>query len=155
MSVTESMARAELDPLPCTGGRARRLTRRMTAFYEGYLREVGLRLPQYSLLMHLDVEPQSLQHLAERMDMDRTTLTRALKPLAAADWVVPSAGGDARQRLFALTASGLSKRAEAHAVWADAQRALEAVLSREFTAELNSRLEDALERLRPALPPEN
>jgi len=154
MAVDPSRA-SGLEPLPCTGARARRLTRRMTAFYEAYLREVGLRLPQYSLLMHLTRDPQSLQHLAERMDMDRTTLTRALKPLTAAGWVVQGVGDDARLRLFALTESGRAKRSEAHALWAAAQQALEAVLSRDFTAELNARLEEALERLRPALPPEN
>lgn len=155
MTVIDSAVSPDLDPLPCTGARARRLTRRMTAFYEVYLRQVGLRLPQYSLLMHLDREPQSLQRLAERMDMDRTTLTRALKPLASAGWVEQGAGDDARLRLFALTEAGLGKRAQAHAAWAVAQRALEDVLDRDFTARLNAQLEDALERLRPALPPEN
>jgi len=146
---------ADLEPLPCTGARARRLTRRMTAFYEGYLRSVGLRLPQYSLLQHLSTRPRTLQQLAERMETDRTTLTRALKPLVAAGWVVPSAGEDARQRLFALSSAGEHKRAAARAVWAEAQTALEIVLSRDFTARLNAQLEEALARLRPALPPEN
>jgi len=144
-----------LPPLPCTGARARRLTRRMTAFYEGYLREVGLRLPQYSLLMHLTRAPQSLLHLAERMDMDRTTLTRALKPLVEAGWVVRHASDDARQRLYALSDSGRQKRDQAQTVWVEAQLALETVLGRDFTAELNAQLEAALERLRPALSPEN
>jgi len=142
-------------PLPCTGARLRRLTRRTTGFYEHFLRAEGLRLPQYSLLMHLSDSPQALQPLAERMDMDRTTLTRALKPLVASGWVAQSAGTDARQHLFALTAAGQAKRASAQAVWADAQRALEAVLSRDFVAALNRTLEDALARLKPALPPEN
>lgn len=155
MTDAQSAPPPDADPLPCTGARARRLTRRMTAFYEHHLRRVGLRLPQYSLLMHLSVEPRSLQRLAERMDMDRTTLTRALKPMATAGWVVQAVGEDARQHLFSLTDLGLGKRAEAQAVWADAQRALEAALGRDFTAELNARLKEALERLRPALPPEN
>ena len=50
----------------------------MTAFYEQFLRQEGLRLPQYSLLMHLSDKPQPLQQLAERMEMDRTTLTRRI-----------------------------------------------------------------------------
>lgn len=142
-------------PLPCTGARLRRLSRRMTAFYEHYLRAEGLRLPQYSLLMHLSEEPQALQQLAERMEMDRTTLTRALKPLVGAGWVAPQSAEDARLRLFALTPAGQAKRESAHAVWAQAQRGLEAVMSRDFVAALNDALEDALVRLKPALPPEN
>lgn len=144
-----------LAPLPCTGARLRRLSRRMTGFYEHFLRAEGLRLPQYSLLRHLTESPQALLPLAERMEMDRTTLTRALKPLVAAGWVHASRGEDARRHLYALTAAGCVKREAAHAVWAQAQRALEDLLTREYVAELNHRLEDALARLKPALPPEN
>lgn len=145
----------ERAPLPCTGARLRRLNRRMTAFYELYLRAEGLRLSQYSLLEHLTEAPQALQQLAERMEMDRTTLTRALKPLVNEDWVSASSGRDARQRLFALTAAGLAKRDTARGVWAEAQLALEALMSRDFVDALNRSLDDALRRLKPALPPEN
>jgi DNA-binding MarR family transcriptional regulator len=146
---------APLPPLACTGARLRRLTRRVTVFYEQHLRTVGLRLTQYSLLAHLDTEPQRLLALAERLEMDRTTLTRGLKPLLAAGWIVQTSGRDARQRLLALTPSGLEQRARAQTVWAHAQRELEAVMDRAFVAELNQTLEEALVRLKPALPEDN
>ena len=65
------------------------------------------------------------------------------------------ASDDARQRLYALSDSGRQKRDQAQTVWVEAQLALETVLGRDFTAELNAQLEAALERLRPALSPEN
>ncbi|WP_323002335.1 MarR family winged helix-turn-helix transcriptional regulator [Denitromonas sp.] len=142
-------------PLPCTGARLRRLTRRVTVFYEQYLRSVGLRLTQYSLLAHLDTAPQSLLALAGRLEMDRTTLTRGLKPLVAAGWVVQHPGRDARQRLLSLTPDGVVQRARARAVWAQAQLDLEAAMDRSFVAQLNHTLDEALQRLKPALPEDN
>ncbi|MCZ4304515.1 MarR family winged helix-turn-helix transcriptional regulator [Zoogloeaceae bacterium G21618-S1] len=146
---------ASLPPLACTGARLRRLTRRVTVFYEQYLRTVGLRLTQYSVLAHLEPEPQPLQVLAEKLEMDRTTLTRGIKPLVAAGWIVQTPGADARQRLLALTPEGVVLRARAREVWARAQLELEAVMDRDFVAELNLTLEAALQRLKPALPEDN
>ena len=87
-------------PLACTGARLRRLTRRVTAFYEHHMRDSGLKLSQYSLLAQLSADPQSLTTLADRMEIDRTTLTRSLQPLLEQGWVAESTGTDARQRLF-------------------------------------------------------
>lgn len=142
-------------PLACTGARVRRLTRRMTCFYEQHMRQTGLKLSQYSVLKHLSAEPQALTELADRLEMDRTTATRALRPLVDAGWVESVAGEDARQRLFVLTAAGAAFRDRADVAWAEAQIALEAQLGRDFVADLNSRLEAALARLKPALPEDN
>jgi DNA-binding MarR family transcriptional regulator len=143
------------DPLPCTGARARRLTRRLTSFYEQHLRAIGLKLGQYSLLMHLSEEPQSMTELAARLEMDRTTLTRSLGPLLDRAWVKTIAGADARQRLFALSEEGLLFRLQARQHWEQAQLALEAQLGRDFVSVLNLQLEHALERLKPILPGNN
>lgn len=141
--------------LGCTGARLRRLTRRVTALYEHYLRAAGLTLPQYSLLMNLAEEPQPLTALADRMEMDRTTLTRSLQPLLALDWVAETRGGDARQRLFALTTAGRRARTAARQHWQAAQLAVERELGHDFVANLHSQLDQALARLKHALPESN
>lgn len=68
----------------CTCARLRRLTRRMTALYDRELAPTGLRLTQYSLLATLRREGGAVgiavSDLAAAMDMDRTTLTRNLRP---------------------------------------------------------------------------
>ena len=143
-----------LEPLPCTGARLRRLNRRTTVFYEQYLRPLGLRLTQYSVLVHLGSAPQALLELADRLEMDRTTLTRSLRPMIERGWVVASRGSDARLRLLSLTPDGLALRERARGQWVRAQRSLEAVLGRAFTCELNQRLEEALARIKPSLPEE-
>jgi DNA-binding MarR family transcriptional regulator len=142
-------------PLPCTGARLRRLTRRMTSFYEQHLRLIGLKLGQYSLLSRLGSEPQSLINLADALEMDRTTLSRGLQPLLAQGWVAEVRGRDARQRCYVLTGDGLRFRKEAHRHWQRAQLALEDHLGRAFTANLQAQLEQALARLKPALAEDN
>lgn len=150
-----ALALIDTDPLPCTGGRLRKLTRRMTSFYEQHLRGIGLKLSQYSVLMNISREPQTLRQLADRLEMDRTTLTRSLKPLVDRGWVAEAAGDDARQRLLILTPSGQRFRQEAQATWRQAQLSLEAQLGREFVLNLNTQLESALSHLKPGLPEEN
>ncbi|MBP8119596.1 MAG: winged helix-turn-helix transcriptional regulator [Burkholderiales bacterium] len=135
-------------PLPCTGSRLRKLTRRMTSFYELHLRQTGLKLSQYAVLMHLSSEAQTLLQLADRLEMDRTTLTRSLKPLMDQGWVAQADGDDARQRLLVLTTAGRRVRKQAQQVWVDAQLALENQLGRDFVANLNAQLDRALLQLR-------
>ena len=142
-------------PVACTGARLRRLTRRVTAHYEHHMRASGLKLSQYSLLAQLSAAPQSLTALADRMEIDRTTLTRSLQPLLDQGLIGESGGADARQRLFALTASGSRARAAARKHWHQAQLALEEHLGRDFVLNLHTQLEQALSRLKPALPEEN
>ena len=142
-------------PLACTGARLRKLTRRMTSFYEQHLRAIGIKLSQYSLLMNLDDKPQTLQQIAGKLEMDRTTLTRGLKPMIESGWIAEVAGTDARERLLVLTASGYQFRKRAQQIWSRAQLALEDQLGRDFVVGLNEQLERALTELKPALPQEN
>jgi len=76
-------------------------------------------------------------------------------PLLDRGQVEESTGADARQRLFVLTASGARVRNAARTQWRQAQVSLEAHLGREFVANLHAQLEQALTRLKPALPEDN
>ena len=127
----------------------------MTAFYESWLRPVGLRLGQYSLLANLSDKPQSVMELASRLEMDRTTLTRNLNPLVNAGWVESCTCHDGRKREYRLTTDGLAARVRAQAEWAKAQLALETQLGRDYVARLNLDLENTLVQLKPALPEDN
>ncbi|MEJ0047496.1 MAG: MarR family winged helix-turn-helix transcriptional regulator [Rhodospirillales bacterium] len=133
----------------------RRVTRRMTAFYEPFLQPVGLSLSQYSLLSNLSETAQPLSQLAGRLEMDRTTLTRNLAPLLERGWVARVKGDDARQRLFRLTPAGRKVRRTAYESWKVAQQALEKTLGYELIADLHRKLDSALAKLKPAMPEEN
>ncbi len=133
----------------------RRVNRRMTAFYEPYLKPAGVTLSQYSLLSNLSDKPQSLSELANRLEMDRTTLTRSLEPLLKRGALARVVGKDARQRLYRLTPSGRALRRAARNAWQTAQIALEQTLGPELITELHRRLDQALTKLKPAMPEEN
>src|SRR5262249_53134931 len=106
-------------PRGCTCFRLRRLTRRVTAVYNRALAPTGMRVTQYSLLLSLrGGAPIALSQLADVLDMDRTTLTRNLKPLTDAGWVeVERSPDDARVRLVTLTASGAEQLRAARGAW--------------------------------------
>jgi DNA-binding MarR family transcriptional regulator len=54
--------------------------------------------------------------------MDRTTLTRNLRPLTRTKWVAAGTGNDRRQHLLQLTAPGRRKLFRSLPLWEEAQR---------------------------------
>ncbi len=135
----------------CTCFRLRRLTRRVTAVYNRALAPTGIRVTQYSLLSNLrGVAAVPLSQLAETLDMDRTTLTRNLKPLVDAGWleVQPSAL-DARVRLVSLTASGAEQLRAARAPWKRAQEEVNNTIGEAELLQLHGILDRCVPLFRP------
>lgn len=146
----------------CTCNKLRRLTRRVTAVYDHALAGVGLRVTQYSLLSHLRGyrdefarTGRPIAQLAEALDLDRTTLTRNLKPLVAAGWVEIEAGtDDARQRLVCITSDGRAVLEAARVHWRRAQEEVTATIGAADAARLHQMLDDYLPRFRHVADPE-
>ena len=135
----------------CTCAQLRKLTRRMTQHYDVRLAPAGLRVTQYSLLANLcRGGPATMSALAAAMEMDRTTLTRNLKPLADAGFVAVAAGDDARERLVAATELGRRAWLAAREQWRRAQDEVNRVLGVGKVAALHELLEESLARLRAA-----
>src|SRR5262249_12684267 len=84
----------------CPAIRVREASRLLTRAYDAALRPVGLQFSQLSILVAVSVfgdHGGAMGPLADRLAMDRTTLTRNLKPLERAGLVeVARAPGDAR-----------------------------------------------------------
>jgi DNA-binding MarR family transcriptional regulator len=138
-------------PSACTCARLRRLTRRMTALYDRELASTGLKLTQFSLLATLRREVGeagiAISDLAAAMDMDRTTLTRNLRPLLDQGLVAFGASGsDARVRRVAITAGGLAAFDAARPRWRVAQDFVNRTLGVRNVAALH----DWLDRVTPA-----
>jgi DNA-binding MarR family transcriptional regulator len=135
----------------CTCAQLRKLTRRITQHYDARLAPAGLRVTQFSLLATLcHGGPAGLSALAESMEMDRTTLTRNLKPLAAAALVELAPGDDGRERLVAATPRGRRAWLAARAEWRRAQDEVNRVLGVDQVAALHELLGASLARLRAA-----
>jgi DNA-binding MarR family transcriptional regulator len=143
MSTPEAAA-----PRGCTALKLRQLTRRVSQHYDQYVGAAGLKTTQYSLLSAIDkLGPLRPGELAERMEMDASTLTRNLQPLVAAGWVETGPGDDSRSRRVAITPAGHAKRAEAQREWKRAQLALNERLGVARVAALHALLDDSLERI--------
>jgi len=115
------------EPAICNCLALRQAARHTTQLYDRHLAAEGLRTSQYSILSKLGrLGPQSINALAAMMVMDRTTTTRAVRPLARDKLVSIEAGEDGRTRVVRLTPAG-EKRAKAAATrWQEAQREFEA-----------------------------
>ena len=101
-------------PQGCTNLKLRQFMRRVAQHYDAEMARCGLKTTQYSLLSHvLKLGPIRPGDLAAAMKMDASTLTRNLRPLIDAGWVMLEAGTDARSRLVHITDTGRDKRAEA------------------------------------------
>jgi DNA-binding MarR family transcriptional regulator len=135
----------------CTCFKLRRLSRRVTAVYDRALSAAGMRVTQYSLLGHLrGLSGVPISELAEMLDMDRTTLTRNLKPLVEAGWVkVRSSGEDARVRLVQLTSAGEERWKAARAYWRQAQDEVNTTIGVDGLAAMHQMLDSYVPLFRP------
>ena len=101
----------------------RRAARAVTNRYEDEMRALGLKATQFSLLVAAALRgPVNISALAELMVMDRTTLTRNLKPLQKRGLLQVVPGSDRRTRAVTLTAAGEAMLAQALPLWRRAQR---------------------------------
>ncbi|HET6281980.1 MAG TPA: MarR family winged helix-turn-helix transcriptional regulator [Polyangia bacterium] len=125
---------AKPDFSACTGClcfAVRRAARAVTQRYDAHLRPSGLRATQFTLLVVLkNGGPQPQSRIAELLGMERTTLTRNLRPLLARGYVTYEVGEeDRRVRQIAITPAGTQTIARALPHWRKAQREIEAQLA--------------------------
>jgi DNA-binding MarR family transcriptional regulator len=142
-----TMREAPIDTTPrgCTNLKLRQLTRRVSQHYDRIVGVAGLKTTQYSLLSYVvQLGPIRPGDLAARMEMDASTLTRNLQPMAAQGWVEVGAGDDARSRFVTATESGRAKRSEAQREWKRAQLALNERLGTAKVAQLHQLLDECL-----------
>ncbi len=96
--------------------------RAVTKLYDEILKPSGLKATQFSVLAVIaQVGPASMSVISRILVMDRTTLTRNLKPLLKRRLVKMSKGEDRRQRTIALTQNGKTALARALPLWKKAQ----------------------------------
>jgi DNA-binding MarR family transcriptional regulator len=105
----------------------RRAARSLTALYDAALEREGLTLPQFSMLRAVQRlgQGQPITRLARELRLDRTTLTRNLRPLHARGWLELARGEDQRERAVSLSRAGERAIARALPAWERAQDAVE------------------------------
>lgn len=121
-SKTDASRRKEFG-LTCVVYNLRRTSRAVTQLYEEHLKPSGLLPTQFTLLAAVRVMgPVQMSIIAEELVLDRTTLTRNIRPLEREGLVsIISAKGDQRMREVSITNKGLKKLEQAIPCWQEAQ----------------------------------
>ena len=108
----------------CVCTAARRRARELTRAFEKTMRGSGLRGAQFTLLATLvQTGPSPTTRLADVLGLERTTLTRNLRPLARNGFVRIDEGKDRRVRKVAITPAGEEAARRAFPFWKQAQDA--------------------------------
>ena len=106
--------------------------------YDEAFRPVELSNGQFSMLVAVSVmQPASIQSSADRLGMDRTTVTAALKPLQRRELIaVDVAHDDLRGRAVILTSEGSELLQQAIPLWKAAQSRIASLVGGEESASL-------------------
>jgi DNA-binding MarR family transcriptional regulator len=101
----------------------RKATRAVTQFYDRHLEPAGIRATQFTLLLTLTAASgKTLTEMAEGLVMDRTTLTRNLKPLEKAALITTVKLADRRTKGYVLTEKGRQSIEKGVPLWKKAQQ---------------------------------
>lgn len=135
--------------IECTCSKLRQLTRKMTIIYDQHLASDALTIGQYALLSRIGkLGPIGAIPLAANMGMDRSTMSRALKPLISAGWVqtvdLPlEMLTDKRSFGLSLSDDGKRKWKEAMPSWTKAQEEIRHILGKANHQSLMTLVDDA------------
>ena len=110
----------------------RKITRAVTQIYDHCLEPAGIRSTQFTLLVELaTTNAKTLTEIASSLVMDRTTLTRNLKPLEKSGYIKVLPTVDKRTKLYSLTDHGREVVNSAMPLWSVAQSNVVAALGEE------------------------
>lgn len=100
-----------------------------SVFYDRALDSAGLTIAQYYLLINLSrMGTANITHWAQRVGLDRSTMTRNVKLLQSRD-LIESAQGHGKT--FTLSQQGKEMLDRAVPLWEEAQRQVEEILGEE------------------------
>ncbi len=109
----------------CACRKMRQASRKITRMYDEVLRPAGIKATQFNVLAIVALgDEATLTELAETLGMDRTTLSRNLRPLERDGLVEVSAEGYRRARSADITNKGVAVMEKALPLWRSAQKSL-------------------------------
>lgn len=124
MEVTEPINYRLINPR-CSCFNSRKATRAVTQFYDHCLEPAGIRATQFTLLVSMaSVSARTLTEMATSLVMDRTTLTRNLKPLEKLGLIQTIEPRDKRSKAYCLTDKGRDVLTKSVPLWQMAQNKL-------------------------------
>lgn len=126
----------------CACFNVRKSARVLTQHYDTMMQSIDLRATQFTILAVLSAQSGiTVTDLADYLMMDRTTLTRNLRPLENKGLVKTRPGEDRRTRLIELSKKGKNKLEKAIPLWKQAQKDVTDYMGKnrfsDFLTELN------------------
>jgi DNA-binding MarR family transcriptional regulator len=129
----------------CTCGELRKAARAVTLLYDDAIKSSGLLSTQFGVLQVIyDIDSIRISDLADKLRMDRTTLTRNLSVLEREGFIKISQGKDHRTRIVAATQKGRSAVAKATPLWNEVQRKVRQKMGESSWHELMQNLSEFL-----------
>ena len=130
----------------CACFKLRKASRAVTRLYEHFLQPCDLKATQFSLLVTLSTAgPITIARLADRMELERTTLTRNLRPLERQGLLEIIPGEDRRTRVAVLTKTGRQILSRALPLWKEAQTEIVSRLGQQRWDDLRELLDTTVE----------
>lgn len=125
--------------------------RYVSAFFNDHLKNYGIRITQFSVLIHLATsDTVSLNGLSRRLSMERSTITRGLRALVRdgyATITVEVDRGDRRKKAVAITTEGLRLINKAVRGWEEAQDIVKQSFTEKEIKELREYLSNLYDKL--------
>lgn len=129
----------------CACLKVRTAARAITRLYDDAFRPLGLRATQLSVLVAVaSADAMSIASLSRMLGMDRTTLTRNLRPLETKRLVTLGPEGRHRSRTLGITSKGGQIVRKALPLWEIAQEKLREALTMPRWTSLHAELEHAI-----------
>src|SRR5271166_5354083 len=124
----------------CTCLAVRQAARHITQFYDQFLAPIGLRTTQFSILAKLRRQgPMTINELADKLVMDRTTLGRNILPLERDGLIAVEQGSrDRRSKELRVTEAGEARFRAGVKGWVQAQRQFEKAFGAKRTTDMRA-----------------
>ena len=115
----------------CLAGRIRQTGRVVSSIYEKELRPDGVTIAQFSLLVALACGLRTAKELGQRLQLEKSTVSRNLERMSELGWIEARETSDRRSAELVLTAAGRGKLRAAHPAWKRAQAACRTLLGQD------------------------
>ena len=132
----------------CLAFHLKKASRAITQIYDQALTPCGLRSTQFNILVtFFTLKSPTLTMMAQSLVMDRTTLTRNLKPIEKSGFIEPIQARDKRSKAYSLTELGKATLQKSFPIWLDITNRLEEHLGEESLSLLIGNLKHTLKNI--------
>jgi DNA-binding MarR family transcriptional regulator len=116
----------------CIAVRLRILDRAVTSIYNQALRPHGIKTTQMNIVVVVSAfGPMEIKPLCRVLNMDASTVNRALKRIEQKGWLKSQPSGQGKSLMVSSTSEGLSLLQRAYPDWKRAQKKAEELLGKE------------------------